>query len=64
MVDLSDLRARRERLRLSRERLGRLADVAAGTIFNIEKGLVPGDATAEKIAAAVEHAEQQASVEA
>lgn len=51
--NLTGLRTIREARRLSRERLGRLADCSSSSIFLIERGMRPSDAMAAKIADAL-----------
>ena len=47
-------RQAREAMRLSRERLGRIADVSASTIYHVQRGEVPTAEIAERLADALE----------
>ncbi len=46
-------RQAREALRLSREKLGRLTDVSASTIYHVERGEVPSAEIGNRLAAAI-----------
>lgn len=53
MTAAQRVRQAREAARLSREKLGRVADVSSSTIYHVERGEVPSTEIGERLADAL-----------